>query len=76
MAQEMCRHKGCTCNARSDGFCSEYCASEGDSVGHAGQACSCAHDECTAPTKFESKAEYADLAPEGRFVKDAAPRDW
>ena len=43
---------------------------------HEAQACSCAHDACTAPTKYESKAAFADLAPQGRFVEDAPPRDW
>jgi hypothetical protein len=74
MAQEMCRHQGCTCAATRDGYCSTYCKSETGSAEHG--ACACAHDECRAPSKFESKAAFADLAPGGRFVENPTPRDW
>jgi hypothetical protein len=62
--------------AKSDGYCSEYCAGEGDSAEHEAHACACAHDECQAPTKFESKAVFADLAPLGRLVEADTTRDW
>jgi len=75
MAQELCRHQGCTCTARPDGFCSEYCAGSDAGVGDEGGPCACGHDTCDAPTKFESKAEFGELAPEGRFVEEQ-PRNW
>ncbi|MEA2219994.1 MAG: hypothetical protein QOJ35_2620 [Solirubrobacteraceae bacterium] len=73
MVQQICRHRGCTCAAKSDGYCSEYCA--GDDAGDEDQPCACDHDACAAPTKFESRAAIADLAPRGRFVGDY-DRDW
>ena len=76
MAQQLCRHQGCTCAARSDGYCSAYCAGAGDSAKDEGHVCSCSHDECAAPTKSEGWGAVADLAPQGRFIKDSAPRDW
>jgi hypothetical protein len=74
MAQEMCRHPGCTCAARRDGFCSEACAGAG--ADQAGQPCPCGHDECQGPTKAEGWGAVAELAPEGRFVANPQPRDW
>jgi hypothetical protein len=74
MAGEMCRHPGCTCTARRDGFCSDYCAGVGAGDEH--QPCACGHDACKAPTKSEGWGAVADLAPGGRFVKEPQPRDW
>ena len=74
MAQEMCRGQGCTCAARSEGFCSDYCAGEVAS-GDEAHLCACGHNECKAPTKAEGWAAVAELAPEGRFIADV-PRDW
>ena len=73
MAQEMCRHQGCTCSARSDGYCSEYCANP--EPGGEDEPCACGHDACEPPTKFESRAAFADIAPGGRFIGDHT-RDW
>ena len=72
MAQELCRHPGCTCTARSDGFCSTACGAQesGSDV-----PCLCGHDECEPPSKFESKAQFGELAPEGRFIGKYS-RDW
>ena len=75
MAQQMCRHQGCTCAAKSDGYCSEYCGGAGADGGQAEGPCSCGHDQCATPTKFESREEFADLAPEGRFIGKYS-RDW
>jgi hypothetical protein len=72
MAQALCRHPGCTCTARSDGYCSTACASQKDG---ADQPCLCGHDECEPPSKFESKAAFADIAPEGRIIGNYS-RDW
>ena len=73
MAQEMCRHQGCTCSAKSDGYCSEYCAGHG--AGGEDEPCACGHDTCETPTKFESRGAITDLAPKGRFIADHT-RDW
>jgi hypothetical protein len=73
MAQELCRHPGCTCSARADGFCSDACARSADA---GGELCPCGHDECAAPTKAEGWGAVADLAPQGRTVADPKPRDW
>ncbi len=76
MASELCRGRGCTCAARRDGFCSDYCAGvvpRGD--GEYG-LCACGHDECAAPTKAEGWDAVAGMAPEGRFINDPPPRDW
>ena len=74
MAGELCRHPGCTCAARRDGFCSDYCA--GDVAGDENELCACGHDDCKAPTKAEGWGAVADLAPQGRIVKEEQPRDW
>ncbi|MDX6691040.1 MAG: hypothetical protein QOG15_2497 [Solirubrobacteraceae bacterium] len=76
MAQETCRHRGCTCAARSDGFCSDYCAGHDAGAGGEGDLCACGHDVCAAPTKSESWEAVGELAPEGRFVTEERPRDW
>ena len=73
MAQETCRHRGCTCAAKRDGFCSEYCAGH-DAGGD--DLCACGHDACAAPTKSESWEAVGELAPEGRFVTEERARDW
>ena len=71
MAQQLCRHPGCTCSARADGFCSDSCAGGGGE----GPLCVCGHDECRALTKAEGIAAVAELAPKGRFVEKHT-RDW
>jgi hypothetical protein len=75
MAQQLCRHRGCTCAARSDGFCSAYCAGNDAEAAGENHVCACGHDSCDAPSKFESKAAFGELAPGGRFVEDTG-RDW
>jgi hypothetical protein len=72
MAHALCRHPGCTCTARADGFCSTACSTQ-ETVEN--QPCLCGHDACEPPTKFESKAAFADVAPQGRFVEKHV-RDW
>jgi hypothetical protein len=75
MAQQMCRHQGCTCSAKGDGYCSEYCAGHVAGDDDEGHPCACGHDDCQAPTKFESRAAITDLAPGGRFIGEHT-RDW
>lgn len=75
MTQELCRHQGCTCAAKSDGYCSAYCADRGGSGDDEAHVCACSHDECQEPTQAEGPGLVADLAPQGRIVKGAAPRD-
>jgi hypothetical protein len=72
----MCRHRGCTCAARRDGFCSAYCAGNDDAAGDEDHVCACGHDECRPPTKAEGWEAVAELAPLGRFVTEERPRDW
>lgn len=68
MAEQVCGHEGCTCGAREDGYCSDYCAGrDGTPESHAND-CGCGHSECQPPTKAEDRACIADLAPAGRFV--------
>ena len=43
--------------------------------GRHGPPCLCGHDQCEPPTKFESKAAFAEIAPEGRFIGKYS-RDW
>jgi hypothetical protein len=76
MASQLCRHHGCTCAAKRDGFCSEYCARHIAGADEKDLPCACGHDECDTPTKFESKVAFADLAPEGRFIGERPARDW
>jgi hypothetical protein len=42
----MCRHRGCRCDAREDGFCSDACAAHVAEHGSAAHECVCGHDEC------------------------------
>jgi hypothetical protein len=44
---EMCAHRGCRCDAREDGFCSDHCAAHAGSGGSE-QACECGHADCAA----------------------------
>jgi hypothetical protein len=41
-----CGHEGCTCEAREDGYCSDYCAKHGSHEGHVAHACHCEHAGC------------------------------
>jgi hypothetical protein len=49
-----CGHEGCTCEAREDGYCSDYCAqpavagSAEAADDHEGHACHCGHAVCEA----------------------------
>jgi hypothetical protein len=76
MGQQLCRHQGCTCAAKSDGFCSQYCANHDAGAAEENLPCACGHDECDAPSKYESKNAFADLAPEGRVIGERPARDW
>ena len=76
MPHELCRHQGCTCAAKSDGYCSAYCAAATADAGAAGSGpCACGHDQCQPPTKGESRMDVAEIAPEGRFIGKYS-RDW
>lgn len=68
MVEQMCGHEGCTCGARDDGYCSEYCARHGAHEGHVPHQCACGHPECQPPTKAEERECIAAHAPPGRFV--------
>ncbi|MGI9097483.1 MAG: hypothetical protein ACR2H2_03150 [Solirubrobacteraceae bacterium] len=46
MAENTCRHEGCTCEARDDGYCSDYCASHGGHESHVAHECHCGHAGC------------------------------
>jgi hypothetical protein len=53
MAATPCGHEGCTCEAREDGYCSDYCATQAaDAAGaataaeHEGHECHCGHVAC------------------------------
>jgi hypothetical protein len=46
MTDETCGHAGCTCKARDDGFCSDYCASHPEPEGDAAHECGCGHGAC------------------------------
>jgi hypothetical protein len=53
---ETCAHEGCTCEAREDGYCSDYCAqpavadesSTEAAPDHEGHGCHCGHAACDA----------------------------
>lgn len=45
MAQQ-CGHEGCKCEAREDGYCSDYCQEHGSHEGHVAHACNCGHNNC------------------------------
>jgi hypothetical protein len=53
MADETCSHEGCTCKAREDGFCSDYCARHGSKEGHVAHECGCGHATCEAAAAAE-----------------------
>jgi hypothetical protein len=42
----MCGHRGCRCDAREDGFCSDHCATQATARVSAEHRCECGHDEC------------------------------
>ncbi len=47
MTDTICGHEGCTCKAREDGFCSDYCAQHAaESHGDADHQCGCGHMQC------------------------------
>jgi hypothetical protein len=51
MAATPCGHEGCTCDAREDGYCSDYCAAQAPDTAaaagaHEGHQCHCGHMEC------------------------------
>jgi hypothetical protein len=48
MADNTCVHEGCTCEAREDGYCSDYCAGHGSHEGHVAHECRCGHAGCDA----------------------------
>jgi hypothetical protein len=51
MADGKCGHEGCNCDAREDGFCSDYCARHASKEGHVAHKCDCGHEVCeTEPT--------------------------
>lgn len=51
MADTTCRHEGCMCKAREDGYCSDYCAQHaGESHGDGPHECGCGHTPCAATT--------------------------
>ena len=43
---EMCGHRGCRCDARDDGFCSDHCAAHAGERVDGAHACECGHDHC------------------------------
>ncbi len=45
-AIEMCAHRGCRCDARDDGFCSDHCAGHATERVSAQAPCGCGHDDC------------------------------
>ena len=51
---ETCGHEGCTCEARADGYCSDYCAQHAQGEhsevsGHEeNHECHCGHATCDA----------------------------
>lgn len=47
MTDTICGHEGCTCQAREDGFCSDYCAEHvGERHGDEAHQCGCGHAHC------------------------------
>lgn len=42
----MCGHRGCRCDAREDGFCSDHCAGHASERVSAETPCDCGHDDC------------------------------
>ena len=49
---ETCAHEGCTCEAREDGYCSDYCAqpavAESTEAETEARGCHCGHAVCEA----------------------------
>ena len=45
---ETCAHRGCRCDARDDGFCSDHCATHAAERASADHPCECGHDDCTS----------------------------
>jgi hypothetical protein len=49
---ETCAHEGCTCEAREDGYCSDYCAqpavAESTEAETEAKGCHCGHAVCEA----------------------------
>jgi hypothetical protein len=43
---EMCAHRGCRCDAREDGFCSDHCAGHSAEPTTTAHPCECGHDDC------------------------------
>ncbi len=43
---DTCGHPGCKCEAREDGFCSDYCAEHAGQEGHEAHECGCGHTVC------------------------------
>ena len=41
-----CGHEGCNCEAREDGYCSDYCVKHGTREGHQAHDCDCGHPGC------------------------------
>jgi hypothetical protein len=68
MVERICVHETCTCAARDDGYCSDYCATHGSHEGHQPHKCDCGHPGCNAPTKAEGRHCIADFAPAGRVT--------
>jgi hypothetical protein len=52
-AMAICGHEGCKCEAREDGFCSDYCAGHADHEGHEAHECGCGHNVCDAQAALE-----------------------
>jgi len=48
MAEKTCDHEGCTCEAREDGYCSDYCALHARDEGEGALECHCGHVSCEA----------------------------
>ena len=55
-----CGHEGCKCEARGDGFCSDYCANHAGQEGHEAHECGCGHDDvCGTPSAEAADASVA-----------------
>jgi hypothetical protein len=55
MAQT-CGHEGCKCEAREDGYCSDYCAEHASKPGHVAHECNCGHNVCEHEHEHEHVA--------------------
>jgi hypothetical protein len=56
MAEGTCGHEGCTCAAREDGYCSDYCARHANKEGHVAHECGCGHPVCEPAEAAEASA--------------------